>query len=60
MILLNLNMHSFLLLFNEDNLTIAGNKFKQNGYIKDNPKLINISFIKWIWVFLYTKQKNDK
>ena len=38
-------------------LNIPGNKYITNGSTKDNPKLIKVSFIKWIWVFNYTPQK---
>ena len=40
-------------------LNIPGNKFKPNGYIIDVAKLINVSLIKIIWVFVYTAQKQE-
>ena len=36
-----------------------GNKFKPNGYIIDNPKLINVSFINIFCVLLKTIQKQE-
>ena len=41
-------------------LNNPGNKYKINGYNKDNPKLIKVSLIRWICVFLYTAQKHIK
>ena len=35
-------------------------KYNINGYNTDNPKLINASFIRWNWVFLYIPQKHVK
>ena len=40
-------------------LNKPGNKYIPRGYIIDNPKLIIVSFIRWIWVFLYIAQKED-
>ena len=40
-------------------LNIPGNKFKPKGYIIDVAKLINVSLIKIIWVFVYTAQKQE-
>ena len=61
-ILLNLNKHSLLLLlsFNEIILKNPGNKLIKKGYIKDNPKLIKIFSIRYIWVFWNTAPKEDK
>ena len=56
-----LNLYKNLLpFFKEDILTIPGNKFNNKGYTNDNPKLIKVSLIKWIWVFLYTAPKHPK
>ena len=38
---------------------IPGNKLNPTGSNKVIPNEINESFIKWIWVFLYTTQKHD-
>ena len=38
-------------------LNIPGNKFIPKGYTIDIAKLINVSFIKIIWVLWYTAQK---
>ena len=40
-------------------LNIPGIKFNPNGYSIDNPKLIKVSLINIIWVFLYTAQKEE-
>ena len=45
-------MHSLFLFFIDGILNIPGNKFNINGYKKDNPKLDNVSVIRWIWEFL--------
>ena len=36
-----------------------GNKFNPKGYNIEILKLINVSFINIIWVFLYTAQKQE-
>ncbi len=54
MIILNLYKH-FLLFFDdlkEGILKKIGNKHRPIGYNKDNTKEINVSFIRWICVFL--------
>ena len=58
--MLNLYMHSLSLFFKDGILKIPGNKLIMNGYNNDNPKLINVSLIRWICVFLYTAQKHDR
>ena len=50
----------FLGLDKEGILKIPGNKYIPNGEINDEPKLINVSLIKWYWVFLYIAQNIDK
>ena len=40
-------------------LKIPGNRLKQNGYTIDKQKLIIVSFIKIICVFIYTMQKQE-
>ena len=40
-------------------LNIQGNIFIPKGYIIDNKKLINESFIKWDCVFTYIPQNQD-
>ena len=40
-------------------LKIPGNKFNPNGYIIDITKLIKVSIINIICVFLYTPQKQE-
>ena len=40
-------------------LIIAGNKERIKGYSKEIPKLIKVFFIRYIWVFLYTAQKQE-
>ena len=59
--LLNLYKHflSFFLALNAGILKIPGNKYKPNGYTNDNEKLIKVSVISTIWVFLYTPQKQE-
>ena len=59
--LLNLykQIESLLGDFNEIILKTPGNKFIPKGYNKDNPKLINVSFKRYICVFLYTAQKHE-
>ena len=52
----------FLSLFfalNTGILKNPGIKFKPNGYIIDKVKLIMVSIINIIWVFLYTAQKQE-
>jgi len=53
-ILLNLYKHSLLSFpgFKAGIRNIPGTKQRKNGYSKYNPKLITVSFIKRIWVFL--------
>ncbi len=50
---------SFFEAFNAGILKIPGNKFNPNGYIMDIPKLIKVSVINRICVFLYTPQKQE-
>ena len=50
----------FLGAFSDGSLNIPGIKNKPMGYNKDIPKLIIVSLIRWIWVFLYMAQKHDK
>ena len=50
---------SLFLALNAGILKIPGNKFKPKGYIIDNAKLNNVSFINIICVFIYTAQKQD-
>ena len=60
-ILLNLYKH-FLSLLGDLKAGIRKNpgiKFNPKGYSIDKAKLIKVSFIKIIWVFLYTAQKLD-
>ena len=37
-------------------LNIPGNKLIMKGKLKEKIKLINVSFIKWIWVLEYIAQ----
>ena len=60
-ILLNLYNH-FLSLLGALKAVIRknpGTKFSPRGYIIDNTKLIEVSSIRIIWVFLYTAQKHE-
>ena len=61
MILLNLYRHflSLFLALNAEILKNPGNKFIPNGYNIDKPKLINVSLINIISVFIYTTQKQE-
>ena len=60
--MINLYKHSLFAFFalNEIILKMPGIRYNNKGYIKDNPKLIRVSLIRWICVFLYTAQKHDK
>ena len=51
---LNLNKHILSLFFalKAGILNIPGNRYKPNGYTIEIPKLIKVSIIKIIWVFL--------
>ena len=40
-------------------LIIAGNKERIKGYRKEIPKLIKVFLRRYIWVFLYTAQKQE-
>ena len=53
-------MNCLFFAFNDGIRKIPGNKFSPKGYIKDRMKLINVSFNRWIWVYFYTAQKNDR
>ena len=59
-ILLKLYIHSLLPFFKEYTLKKHGNKLNIKGKIKDKEKLIKTFFIKYIWVFWYIAQKEDK
>ena len=60
-ILLNLYKHflSFLGALKAGIRKNPGTKFSPRGYNIDNAKLIEVSSIRIIWVFLYTAQKHD-
>ena len=36
-----------------------GIKDNINGYTNDDPKLVSVSFINIVWVFIYTPQKQE-
>ena len=58
-----LNLYKFFLFLDLDNeifLNIAGIKLVPIGKRLSIPKLTNVSMIKWIWVYLYTAQKQPK
>ncbi len=44
----------------EEILNNPGIRISPKGYIKDITKLINVSLRRNSWVFLYTKQNEDK
>ena len=50
---------SLFFAFNDGILKMPGNILIAKGYKFDNTKLINVSLIKIICVFLYTAQKHE-
>ena len=46
--------------FNEGILKNPGRKLIKIGYIKETPKLANVSNVKYFCAFWYTAQKHDK
>ena len=56
-ILYNIILFGFIT-FKAGILNIPGNRYKIKGINNDIIKLIIESFIRWIWVFIYTPQKH--
>ena len=48
------------LYFKEGIRNIPGNKYIAKGEINEVPKLIKVSFIRCIWVLLYTALKQER
>ena len=57
--ILYIQILSLFSVLKEEILKIESIKFKPNGYAIDKAKLINISSIKIICVFVYTAQKQE-